>query len=88
MTKAEIYENALRTIARHALRRRMVKDPVPLKEYYDPLGGIDKLSPFGGWNEFLANKTRRNELAEIFEQLGEIAVAALEDGEKQDAPST
>ena len=84
MTKAEIYENALRTIARHALRRRMVKDPMPLKEYYDPLCGINKLAPFGGWDEFLASKTRRNELAEIFEQLGDIAAKALEDGEKVD----
>lgn len=85
VTKAEIYENALRTIARHALRRRMVIDPVPLKEYYDPLCGISKMAPFGGWDEFVASKTRRNELAEIFEHLGDIAVAALEDGEKADA---
>ena len=83
MDKVEIYETALRTIARHALRRRMVKDPMPLKEFYDPLCGIDK-SAFGGWDEYLASKTRRNELAEIFEQLGDIAVKALEDGEKKD----
>ena len=84
MDKTEIYETALRTIARHALRRRMVKDPMPLKEFYDPLCGINKLSAFGGWDEFLASKTRRNELAEIFEQLGDIAMKALEDGEKVD----
>ena len=82
MNKVEIYENALRTIARHALRRRMVKDPMPMKEFYDPLCGINKLAAFGGWDEFLVSKTRRNELAEIFEMLGDIAVKALEDGEK------
>ena len=84
MNKIEIYENALRTIARHALRRKMVKDPISIKEFYDPLCGINKMSPFGGWDEFLVNKTRRNELAEIFEELGEIAVKALEEGEKKD----
>ena len=83
MTKVEVYENALRIIARHALRRRMVKDPMSLKEYYDPLCGIDK-SAFGGWDEYLASKTRRNELAEIFEQLGDIAMKALEEAEKAD----
>lgn len=81
MDKVEIYENALRIIARHTMRRRMVINPEPLKEFYDPLCGINKLAAFGGWDEFLASKTRRNELAEIFEQLGDIAVKALEDGE-------
>lgn len=84
MDKVEIYENALRTIARHTMRRRMVINPEPLKEFYDPLCGINKLAAFGGWDEFLVSKTRRNELAEIFEQLGDIAMKALEDGEKKD----
>jgi len=84
MDKVEIYENALRTIARHTMRRRMVINPEPLKEFYDPLCGINKLAAFGGWDEFLVSKTRRNELAEIFEQLGDIAVKALEEAEKAD----
>lgn len=82
MKKEEIYETALRTIARHALRRKMVKEPMSIKDYYDPLCGIDKMSAFGGWDEFLASKTRRNELAEIFEELGRIALQALDDGDK------
>jgi len=84
MDKVEIYENALRTIARHTMRRRMVINPEPLKEFYDPLCGINKLAAFGGWDEFLVSKTRRNELAEIFEMLGDIAMKALEDGENKD----
>ena len=84
MDKVEIYENALRTIARHTMRRRMVINPEPLKEFYDPLCGINKLAAFGGWDEFLVSKTCRNELAEIFEQLGDIAVKALEEAEKAD----
>jgi hypothetical protein len=82
MKKEEIYETALRTIARHALRREMVKEPMSIKDYYDPLCGIDKMSAFGGWDEFLASKTRKNELAEIFEELGRIALQALDDGDK------
>ena len=82
MKKEEIYETALRTIARHALRREMVKEPMSIKDYYDPLCGIDKMSAFGGWDEFLGSKTRKNELAEIFEELGRIALQALDDGDK------
>ena len=82
MTKTEIYEDALKRILWKSHKRKMVRNPVPLKEYYDPLCGINEMAAFGGWHEFLAHKTRRNELAEIFEELGDIAKAALEEGEK------
>jgi hypothetical protein len=34
MDKIEIYENALRTIARHALRRKMLKTPPEPEEFW------------------------------------------------------
>ena len=68
MTKVEIYEAALRKIARHGLRRKMVKDPPSIREYYDGLC-------FG---------QKRNELAELYEMLGQTAMDALEEAEKKD----
>jgi len=64
ITEIDIYKDALTKIARHALRRKMLKHPPSIKEFYDELC-------IGS----------RNELAEIFEMLGEIANAALEDGD-------
>lgn len=66
MTKADIYEMALIQILRKAHRRRMVKNPPPIRAFYDDMC-IGK----------------RNELAEIFEELGDIAKEALELAEKK-----
>ena len=66
MSKADIYEMALVQILRKAHRRKMVKNPPSIREFYDDMC-IGK----------------RNELAEIFEELGDIAKAALELAEKK-----
>lgn len=64
MTKADIYENALRQIAFKTLKRKMLRDPPSIRAFYDDMC-------FG----------KRNELAELFEEMGEIAKEALERAE-------
>ena len=67
MSKVDIYEMALIQILRKAHRRKMVKTPPSIREFYDDMC-IGK----------------RNELAEIFEELGDIAKGALELAEGKD----
>ncbi len=64
MTKAEIYEDALRRIAFKTLKRKMLKNPPAADQFWD--SGDPKT------------------LIWLLEDLGEMAKAALEKGEKVD----